>query len=451
MGNGIAGGSNQPAASYQPRPVDRFMITYVLRELQGRLRQGLLIALGLGFGVGLVITVIAASAGISDAQKTVLHSLDGIGTDLTITKPVPAPQTPAPGGSPGGLEQPSALQPTGIGLLPSTWVASVSRLAHVASAAGGLELSQITLLHGVPLSVPVEGVDPARTALGPLASGRLSEGRTFRPSDDAANVAVIDSTYAISNQLSIGSTITLGDAPIHVIGTVGRPQGSGGTDIYIPLATAQTLARSANDSSLTGYVNVIYVAADSSTTIPAVHAEIARLLPTVTITSTSDLAGQISGSLASAATLTNDLGRWVAAAALIAAFALASLLTMASVTRRFRELGTLKALGWSTRRIITQIVSESLPIGVIGALIGIGVGLAGTALIGVIAPNLSASVPGNGAAGNATVAVHLATHASPTAIAVAVALALSGALLAGSIGAWRATRLQPASAFTQVQ
>lgn len=48
------------------------------------------------------------------------------------------------------------------------------------------------------------------------------------------------------------------------------------------------------------------------------------------------------------------------------------------------------------------------------ALTGIAVGLAGTALIGVIAPNLSASVPGNGAAGNATVAVHLATHASLT-------------------------------------
>jgi putative ABC transport system permease protein len=410
-----------------------------------------LIALGLGLGVGLVITVTAASAGISNAQNTVLHSLDGIGTDLTITKPAPAPQMPTPGSSQGGLEQPNALQPTGSGLLPSTWVASVSRLAHVASASGGLELSQVTLSHGVPQSVPVEGIDPVHTALGPLASGTLSEGRTFRPGDSAANVAVIDSTYAVSNQLSVGSTIALGGATIHVIGTVGRPQDSGGTDIYLPLTTAQTLARSANGSSLTGRVNVIYVGTDSSTTIPAVHTEIARLLPDVTITSTSDLADQISGSLASAATLTNDLGRWVAAAALIAAFAVASLLTMAAVTRRVRELGTLKALGWSTRRIITQIMSESLPIGVIGALIGIAVGLAGTALIGVIAPNLSASIPGNGTAGNTTIAVHLAKHASPTAVAAAVALALAGALLAGSIGAWRATRLQPASAFTQSQ
>jgi len=97
-----------------------------------------------------------------------------------------------------------------------------------------------------------------------------------------------------------------------------------------------------------------------------VQTEITRLLPTATLTSTGDLANQVGGSLPSAASLTNDLGRWMAAAALVAAFAVASLPTTAAVTRRVRELGTLKALGWSTKRIVTQVMSESAVVGVIG-------------------------------------------------------------------------------------
>ena len=44
------------------------------------------IALGLALGVGLVITVTAASAGVKNAQGTVLHALYGVGTDVTVTK-----------------------------------------------------------------------------------------------------------------------------------------------------------------------------------------------------------------------------------------------------------------------------------------------------------------------------------------------------------------------------
>ena len=52
-------------------------VTYLLRELRRRMRQSIFIALGLALGVGLVITVTAASRGVSDAQGTVLQSLYG--------------------------------------------------------------------------------------------------------------------------------------------------------------------------------------------------------------------------------------------------------------------------------------------------------------------------------------------------------------------------------------
>jgi hypothetical protein len=53
---------------------------------------------------------------------------------------------------------------------------------------------------------------------------------------------------------------------------------------------------------------------------------------------------------------------------LIAAFAVAGLPTMAAVARRVPEFGTLKALGWRSRPIITQIMGASAVIRVIGTV-----------------------------------------------------------------------------------
>src|ERR1700731_1612802 len=70
-------------------------ITYLLRELRRRMRQAIFIAAGLAVGVGLVITVTAASDGVSATQSTVLHSLYGVGTDVSVT------QSPAAGSGRG--------------------------------------------------------------------------------------------------------------------------------------------------------------------------------------------------------------------------------------------------------------------------------------------------------------------------------------------------------------
>src|SRR5437899_1802423 len=60
--------------------------TYVARELRRRRRQALVVALGLALGVGLVVTVSAMASGVRTAQSTVLKSLYGVGTDITVTQ-----------------------------------------------------------------------------------------------------------------------------------------------------------------------------------------------------------------------------------------------------------------------------------------------------------------------------------------------------------------------------
>ncbi|MGH3159861.1 MAG: FtsX-like permease family protein, partial [Streptosporangiaceae bacterium] len=166
------------------------------------------------------------------------------------------------------------------------------------------------------------------------------------------------------------------------------------TDVYIPLARAQTL------SGMTGEVNTIYVAADSAAKISTVAKEISSVQPKATVTTSSDLASEITGSLSSASSLANNLGKWLAVAVLAVAFALAALLTMSAVSRRVREFGTLKALGWRSGRVIRQVMGESLAIGIIGGLAGIALGIGGAALVDALAPPLSASTSG-GTAGTA--------------------------------------------------
>jgi putative ABC transport system permease protein len=62
-----------------------FFVAYLRRELSRRARQAIVIALGLAVGVGLVVTVSAASAGVAGAESGVLGALYGVGTDVTVT------------------------------------------------------------------------------------------------------------------------------------------------------------------------------------------------------------------------------------------------------------------------------------------------------------------------------------------------------------------------------
>jgi ABC-type lipoprotein release transport system permease subunit len=523
--------------------------TYLRRELRRRMRQAIFIALGLALGVGLVITVTAASAGVKNAQGTVLHALYGVGTDVTVTK-TPKAGSFTPGSFGFGFRAGTGSRPVAgtkindntlsasptLAAISSSSVATVAGLHGVAAAAGGLTLDNRTISGTVPAvnvngggfgggsgsggsgsggsgsgssggggqsfranfttsNFSAAGVDIGRGELGPLSSGKLSTGRTFTSSDANANVALVDASYATQNKLKSGSTIAIGNKSgkatnFKVVGIVSEPAGDNPSDAYIPLAVAQNLAGMKNQ------VNTIYVTASNSSAIGTVSSEISKALPGYTVTTSSDLASEVTGSLSSASSLANNLGKWLALAVLVAAFLLASLLTMAAVSRRVREFGTLKALGWKSRRIIGQVMGEAVALGIIGGAIGVGLGFAGAELVSKMSPKLSAVVgqttgsatPGGarqfgfGAGGGAggggfgggggggggfgggpgagtfrrpgsaghTVAVHLSAAVSSNVILLAVVLAVAGGIIAGIFGGWRAARFRPAAALAKV-
>ena len=462
-------------------------ITYLLRELRRRMRQSVFIALGLALGVGLVITVTAASNGVSATQGTVLQSLYGVGTDVTVT------QAPTAGsgagqrfsfadgqqGGSGTNVSKNILVGGGTGTMKSSAVTTVSALKDVSGAVGSLALNDVTLSGTISAgggasgarsgggaggalstnSFTVAGVDPANDSLGPLSSGTITSGSALTAGQANENVAVVDSNYAKSENLKTGSKITVAGQSFTVTGVVQAAQGVTDADVYIPLARAQALANMANE------VNTIYVSATSAADISAVSGEIATALPAATVTTSSDLASEVTGSLSSASTLANNLGKWLAVAVLVAAFGLASILTMSAVTRRVREFGTLKAIGWTSGRIIRQIMGESLVIGVIGGVAGIAVGYGAAAIVQAVAPPLTATAGAGAPAGGQfgggglargasaaahTVSVHLTAPVTLGVVGLAVLLAIAGGLIAGTFGGWRAVRLRPAAALSRL-
>jgi putative ABC transport system permease protein len=178
--------------------------------------------------------------------------------------------------------------------------------------------------------------------------------------------------------------------------------------------------------------------------------------------SSSAAASEIGGAVATASGLAADLGTWVAVAALTASFAIATLLTLASVTRRVREFGTLKALGWTARMITAQVLTETATVGISGTLAGVAFGCAGAALVSALGPTLTVNVtalPSVPPSPKATPGVpgpdgpfpvHFSAPISPGIVALAVALGILGTLLAGTLGAWRAARLSPATALSLI-
>jgi ABC-type lipoprotein release transport system permease subunit len=502
--------------------------TYLGRELRRRARQASIIALGLALGIGLVITVTALSGGVKNAQGEVLHSLYGQDTDITVTKtPTAGSFTPGSFGFRGAFgtgKRPAAgtkidvdtLRSGGLGTLTDGNVATVSKIGHVAAAAGGLTLTDTKITGTIPAinfgsgsgggggggsgggggggsfrgsftptSFSVDGVDLASSGagLGPLSTGKLTAGRTLDSSDNKADVALVDSNYATSNKVAVGNTVTIAKTSFKVVGIVSVPASGTSYDVYIPLARAQALSGLKND------VNTIYVAADSAQNITTVSKSIGTALPKTTVTNSSDLASQLTGSVASASNLANNLGKWLAIAVLAAAFLLASLLTMSAVSRRVREFGTLKALGWNSRRVVGQVVGEAITIGIIGGAVGVGLGFLGATLVDHFSGTLTASLGpstgsatpggarffggggggfgggggGGGFGGGAsrfaaaspatahTALVHLDASVTGGAIAAAVVLAIAGGLIAGGFGGWRAARLRPAAALARVE
>ena len=490
-----------------------FYVTYMFAELRRRLGRTILTALGLGIGVGLVVTVTALSNGLDRAQAQVLEPLTGVGTDMTVSRPIEFTDSgDGPFGQLSDEERDQLRRENGGGRfglqnlgdpgetfsrdtfvstaqlsMPATDVVKISKIDGVESAAGGLTLNSLHIEGTVPeqqqqpgqfggpgsgggppsnidaTSLGVSGVDQTQKGLGAITPGQIVMGSYFGSGD--ARQAILNESYASSEGLSVGDTVELGGKSFTVVGIAETPLGGQSSDVYVKLSQLQELA------DRKGRVNTVYVRAESSDDVTTVSTEIEDTVDGASVTTAADLAERVSGTLVDAKNLASKLGGTLAIVALLAAFLIASLLTLSSVTKRIREFGTLKALGWSQWLVVRQVTGESLFQGLLGGAFGVLLGISGAAAIAAFSPSLSATVsdaaqqaggffggPGGGRPGpfgqgdveaQAT-EVALGAPVSVTLVLAAVGLAVLGGLVAGAVGSLRASRLRPADALRHI-
>lgn len=487
--------------------------TYLRRELAGRKKQTMIVAIGLAIAIALVIIVNALTAGVRDAQAQALESVYGVGTDLTVTG---AATEPGEGGGPRfefdadsgetdgdttTLNQSRLSTDFTRGTLDASVLDTVASTDGVAAATGALSLTNSTFSGELPSggfgpqdgaeggmpaegqappaggadgagggafdvdSFSVLGIDPAATAIGPLASVEVSDGRALDADDSGALVALVDSTYATTNEIAVGDTIDVAGSDVEVVGILTSTSDAADTaaNVYLPLDTAQQLA------GVEDVISTVYVQADSAASIDAVQAALADELPDATVTSQAELASSVSGSLSSATSLITNLGTWLSIIVLAVAVLLSVLLTLSGVGRRTREFGTLKAIGWSNGRVVRQVAGESMVQGLIGGAVGLVLGIAGIVAINIIRPTVAATAAGSGQGGPAGMGgptgggatgpmfqtsqaadIVLQAPFTPWVLVAAVGLAVLGGLIAGAFGGWRAARLSPAEALRSV-
>jgi putative ABC transport system permease protein len=297
----------------------------------------------------------------------------------------------------------------------------------------------------------IGGVDQTHPAMGVVTTAQVTNGRFLAPA--GGHEALVSTTYAAKHSLKVGSELDLNGTAFTVVGLVSPPLGGQSADVYLPLKQLQTLA---NEK---GLANVVLVRASSSSDVGRVKQAIEAALPQAQVASSKDVADKISGSLVDASNLSHDLGFALSVIAAVAAFLLAALLALSSVGKRVRELGTLKALGWTQRMVVRQIAGESLAQGILGGVLGIGLGVAAALALDAFGPSLTASSTSGGdllglgaaTARTATSSVSLDAPIGIGILAIGFGLALLGGLIAGTAGALRAARLRPADALRQVE
>jgi len=393
-----------------------------LREIKRRKLRS--IASILGYTVGVAFLIIAVTFAQS-YNLVAAAALNRIGTHFVVY--IPASKTcPCQFGEVGPFFK-DVYTPT----FNSSIVEKVKSLPGVADAA------PCFMFRLDDLTICGLNFDSLATQTNAVSSAMLVEGNYSRIYD--AGAVLVDSVFADLSKIKVDDNLTVFDRTFTVVGTVNpslysRPAGI--ANMYAPLAVVQEIAK--NQGELYNFavrdINVVLVEISGegdSTFIASVEKSVLE-----TIESFGGQAGAIVGYQCGVAArkvvpVTEDSAWAISVVLLVAVMVFALKSQFASVAERTKEIGILKAIGWTDSDVTKQVFLESLLLGFAGGLIGVGVGY----LIAFLVPQLGLVSTQN-----------LVLTVSSSLSLIGLLASVGAGTLAGIIPAWRAAKLQPAEA-----
>ena len=403
--------------------------SYVLKELRHHHNRTLVNILGIGIGIALFVSINAVSTAY---QKAVSLPFKNLGADLVVQRPekraVDSGQPPA---SMRGIRLPFSNQ-----LLPSQDLEKLKTIEGVDSMASSLLLWEFDK-GGFRT---IMGVDLAQPSLGPVKVKEwLKEGRFPQKEGEV----VIEKHYAKFQHKKIGDAVEINGHPFSVVGLLEIKEGSqiASANIYLPLQDAQGLL-----GTESGGVNIVYLRLKNPSLLSQVKTSIARYLNGVSVTS-SDSFLEVMGGVSR---ISDQFSFVVSIIALGGAFFLIIKAMLSNLVERSREIGILKAVGWTEKDVQKQLMGEVFLQSLLGGVLGIVMGYFFSYLLGFLSipvstpweVNLLPAFAKDTVAAAQTVRLPVSISAGLTAVSLVLSLVAGG--MASYVMGKRTSRMKPA-------
>jgi ABC-type antimicrobial peptide transport system permease subunit len=402
---------------------------YVLKELSHHRQRMLVNCLGIAVGIALFVSINAVSAAYREAVSLPFRNL---GADLVVQRPE---MRAVDSGQP-------AQTMRGIRLPISSQIFAAGDLEKLRAVPGVDALSTALLLWEFDRGGfrTIMGVDLAQPSLGPVrVKDWLAQGRF----PDREGEVVLEKHYAKFHHAKPGDPFIINARSYKVVGLLEIKEGSqiAAANIYLPLADAQALLEKE-----AGGVNTVYLRLKDPSLLDRIKAEIIQGLPGVSIAS-SDSFLEVMGGVSR---ISDQFALVVSLVALGGAIFLIIKTMLANLVERAREIGILKAVGWTGADVRKQIMGEVFVQALMGGVAGIVLGylisyLLGYLSIPVSTPweiSLTPAFAKDAAAAAQTIRLPVSLSASLIAASMALSLAAGG--LASYFMARRMAKMKPA-------
>jgi putative ABC transport system permease protein len=283
----------------------------------------------------------------------------------------------------------------------------------------------------------------------PVLPTNITAGRNLQAGD--SGVVLLSENNTAFFGAEVGDTIEILDESFVVIGVHGSSGVEDITTLYMNLSDVQPLTNN------TGYITTITVFAESNDIVTEVASEINALHPELSVTTGQQRLDQLEALKTNYETALENsestLGQTqsIAIQEIAVAVAATSLIVLFvmlyTVRERTKEIGTLKAIGFSNWTVMSQFMLEGVLLSLVAGVVGIVIGnFAAPMLSGLLLPAINQGTFGSGfvavANPGTTASIALTPELMLTALGVAVLLGALGSLYP----AWRASRTRPAEA-----